>query len=327
MSAGIISTGKYIPSIKISNNIVAKRLKISQKKIIEKTGIKFRFFSNKKETISLMATKSAKQAIYDSKIDKKKINLVICCNFEAEYKFPCLASKVIKNLNLKNAGGFDINANCTGFQIGLSIACERIKFDKTINNILVIGTALQSKYLNWKIPENSIFYGDGSGAALVSRVPKNYGLLATDIFTDSKAYEDVRLCGGGNLFGAINYKKNKDKFLYDMNGLETWKQVIINQPKVIKNVLEKAKIRKDKIDLFIFHQANKNLLNYLSNKLGIEKDKTYTTVEKYGNTADASIAITLNDALKRKKFRRGSNILVSGVGAGFVFGASIFKWY
>ena len=94
--------------------------------------------------------------------------------------------------------------------------------------------------------------------------------------------------------------KNKDKFLYDMNGLETWKQVIINQPKVIKNVLEKAKIRKDKIDLFIFHQANKNLLNYLSNKLGIEKDKTYTTVEKYGNTADASIAITLNDALKRK---------------------------
>ena len=90
-----------------------------------------------------------------------------------------------------------------------------------------------------------------------------------------------------------------------MNGLETWKQVIINQPKVIKNVLEKANIRKDKIDLFIFHQANKNLLNYLSNKLGIEKDKTYTTVEKYGNTADASIAITLNDALKRKNSEEG----------------------
>ena len=115
-----------------------------------------------------------------------------------------LSFKSYQKFKFKNAGGFDINANCTGFQIGLSIACERIKFDKTINNVLVIGTALQSKYLNWKIPENSIFYGDGSGAALVSRVPKNYGLLATDIFTDSKAYEDVRLCGGGNLFGAIN---------------------------------------------------------------------------------------------------------------------------
>ena len=124
MGAGIISTGKYIPSIKISNRVVAKKLKISEKKINEKTGINFRFFSNKKETISLMATKSAKQAIKNSEINKENINLVICCNFEAEYKFPCLASKVVKNLNLKNSGSFDINANCTGFQIGLSIACE-----------------------------------------------------------------------------------------------------------------------------------------------------------------------------------------------------------
>ena len=282
---------------------------------------------NKKETISLMATKSAKQAIKNSEINKENINLVICCNFEAEYKFPCLASKVVKNLNLKNSGSFDINANCTGFQIGLSIACEKIKFDKKIKSILVIGTALQSKYLNWKIPENSIFYGDGSGAAIVSRVPKNYGLLATDIFTDSKAYEDVRLRGGGNLFAADSYQKNKESFLYDMNGLETWKQVITNQPKVIENVLEKANIKKNKVDLFIFHQANKNLLDYLSNKLRIKKDKTFTTVEKFGNTADASIAITLNDALKKKRIKKGSIVLISGVGAGFVFGASLFRWY
>ncbi len=192
---------------------------------------------------------------------------------------------------------------------------------------MVIGTALQSKYLNWKIPENSIFYGDGSGAAIVSRVPKNYGLLATDIFTDSKAYEDVRLRGGGNLFAADSYQKNKESFLYDMNGLETWKQVITNQPKVIENVLEKANIKKNKVDLFIFHQANKNLLDYLSNKLGIKKDKTFTTVEKFGNTADASIAITLNDALKKKRIQKGSIVLISGVGAGFVFGASLFRWY
>ena len=92
MSAGIISTGKYIPSVKISNRIVAKKLKLSEKKIIEKTGINFRFFSNKKETISFMATRSAKQAIKNSKISKEKINLVICWNFEAEYKLPCLAS-------------------------------------------------------------------------------------------------------------------------------------------------------------------------------------------------------------------------------------------
>ena len=193
--------------------------------------------------------------------------------------------------------------------------------------MLVIGTALQSKYLNWKIPENSIFYGDGSGAAYIKST-KSYGLMATDIFTDSKAYEEVRLQGGGNLLTSENFsQKKKEKYLYDMNGLETWKQVIVNQPKVIANVINKAKMKKKNIDLFIFHQANRNLLQYLSTKLGIDKSKTFSTVSKYGNTADASIAITLNDAITKSKIKKGSVVLISGVGAGFVFGASIFKWY
>ena len=328
MSAGIISTGKYIPKIKITNDVVSRKLKISKKIILEKTGIRSRYFASKKESLSFMAVQAAKQAIRRSNVRKDNINLVICCNFEAEYKFPCLASKVVKDLKLNNSGSFDINANCTGFQIGLTLACEKIKSDKSINNILVIGSAFQSKYLDWTIPENSVYFGDGSGAAIVSRVPKGFGLLASDIFTDSKAYEDVRLIGSGNLLPAKFYNSgNKNKFLYDMNGLETWKQVVVNQPKVIRRVLNKAEIKINQVDLFIFHQANKNLLDYLLGKLKLSKNKTYTTVEKYGNTADASIAITLNEALLAKKIKKGSLVLISGVGAGFVFGASLFKWY
>ena len=328
MSAGIISTGKYIPKIKITNDVVSRKLKISKKIILEKTGIRSRYFASKKESLSFMAVQAAKQAIRRSNVPKDNINLVICCNFEAEYKFPCLASKIVKDLKLNDSGSFDINANCTGFQIGLTLACEKIKSDKSINNILVIGSAFQSKYLDWTIPENSVYFGDGSGAAIVSRVPKGFGLLASDIFTDSKAYEDVRLIGSGNLLPAKFYNSgNKNKFLYDMNGLETWKQVVVNQPKVIRRVLNKAEIKINQVDLFIFHQANKNLLDYLLGKLKLSKNKTYTTVEKYGNTADASIAITLNEALLAKKIKKGSLVLISGVGAGFVFGASLFKWY
>ena len=134
MSAGIISTGKYIPKIKITNDLVSKKLKISKQKILEKTGIKTRYFASKKESLSFMAVQAAKKAIRRTNIKKDSINLVICCNFEAEYKFPCLASKIVKELNLNNCGSFDINANCTGFQIGLTLACEKIKFDKSINN-------------------------------------------------------------------------------------------------------------------------------------------------------------------------------------------------
>ena len=151
MSAGIISTGKYIPKIKITNDVVSRKLKISKKIILEKTGIRSRYFASKKESLSFMAVQAAKQAIRRSNVPKDNINLVICCNFEAEYKFPCLASKVVKDLKLNNSGSFDINANCTGFQIGLTLACEKIKSDKSINNILVIGSAFQSKYLDDRI--------------------------------------------------------------------------------------------------------------------------------------------------------------------------------
>ena len=329
MNAGIIFTGKYIPKKKIDNNIVSKKLKLSRQIILQKTGIKQRFFASKKETLSFMATQAANEAIKKSKIDKNKINIVICCNYESDYKFPSLSSKVIKNLNLSNSGGFDLNANCTGFQIGISTACEKIQCDKSIDYVLVIGSALQSKYLDWSVPENSIYFGDGSGAALISKVPQNYGLLASSIINSSDAYEDVRLIWGGNLLPGkfFNKKKNKKSFLYDMNGLETWKQVVVNQPKIILTTLQKAKLELKDIDLFIFHQANKNLLDYLYNKLKIEKKKTFTTVENYGNTADASIAITLNEALLKNKIKRGSLVLISGVGAGFVFGATILKWY
>ncbi len=328
MSAGITSTGKYIPKIKITNDYVSKKLNISKKLLFEKTGIKTRFFSSKKESISYMAVMAAKQAIKRSKIKKNEIDLIICCNFVGEYQFPCLASKVHKELKLKNCGTFDINANCTGFQIGVSLACEKLNFDKKLKNILVIGSALQSKFLDWKIAENSMYFGDASGAAIVSRVPKGFGMISSEINTNSDAYEDVRLIGGGSLISAKEYKKkNKKKYLYDMNGLETWKQVVVYQPKIIKKVLDKAKLKLTDIDMFIFHQANKNLLDYLCLKLGINKNKTFTNVQKYGNTADASIAITLNDAVESKKIKKNSLVLISGVGAGFVFGASILRWY
>ena len=116
-------------------------------------------------------------------------------------------------MKLKRCGSFDINANCTGFQIGLSIACEKIKFDKSIKNVLVIGTA-NLNILIGKYQKTQYSMEMDPGAALVSRVPKSYGLIATDIFTDSKAYEEVRLQGGGNLLTSENFSQKKKKNIY-----------------------------------------------------------------------------------------------------------------
>jgi 3-oxoacyl-[acyl-carrier-protein] synthase-3 len=109
--------------------------------------------------------------------------------------------------------------------------------------------------------------------------------------------------------------------------MEVWKQVVQNQPKVMKNALNKAGLSIDDVDFFIFHQANMNLISYLMGKMKVDINKTHTNVDEIGNTAEASIAIALCEAVQQKKIKNGDIVMISGVGAGFTFGASVIKWW
>lgn len=326
-SFGIIGTGKSIPSKKITNTFVSKKVKKSPSWIYSRTGIKNRYIVSKKETSTHLATKAAIHAIKNSKINKKDIGLIIGCNYTSDYTFPGLAVKVHQNLKLKNCGAFDLNANCTGFQIGLSTAAEKLKNDNKLKYILVIGTCVQSPFINWKYAETSMYFGDGSAAAVVGKVPKGYGYIGSSSFCNSYAYDDVRLRAGGSMYPLNKMNKKNSASYYEMSGLETWKQAVTYQPLVILNLLKKYQLNLNSVDFFIFHQANKNLIDYMMSKLKVSKEKTLINVDKYGNTGDASIAIALDEALSKKKIKKNDKVVISGVGAGFIFGASLFKWY
>ena len=321
--ASIIGTGKGIPTKLISNKFVGKKTKKKDSWIYKKSGITRRFHINpsKKETASSLSVIAAKKAISSSNIKKDDIGLVVGCTFTPDYRFPGLAVKVHKDLGLKNSGAFDLSANCTGFQQGIDIACKTIILNPDIKFVLVIGCCVQSPLLDWEKPENCIFYGDGAGAAIVGRVPKNFGLISSINFCVSSAYDDVRLRGGGNLFPYSKKKldtKQFKEFQYDMDGIETWKYAITYMPSTILKLLKKNKLKINEIDYFIFHQANKNLLTFII---------TMINVHKYGNTGDASLAIALDEAVKKKKIKKGDKVIISGIGAGFIFGASLIKWF
>lgn len=325
----IIGSGSKIPSKKILNSYVSKKIKKPESWIYDKTGVSSRFFVNRKrgETSSYLAYHSSLRAIKHAKIKKEKINYIISCNYTGDYIFPCLASKVAQKLNI-NCGVFDLSANCSGFQLALSAADGLFHSDKKNSIILLIGTAVQSSFINWNSPENSMYFGDGSGAILLKRFEqKKYGIVAHETFTDPSAYEDVRLVGGGsNLPANLYSNKNKNNYLYDMSGIETWKQVVTNQPRNILNVLTKSKKTIKEINYFIFHQANKNLILFLAKKLDIPEKKIIFTIEKFGNTADASVPITLDKLVKSKKLKKNDLILLSSVGAGFIYCSTILKW-
>ena len=217
-------------------------------------------------------------------------------------------------------------ANCTGFQTGLDIAFEKIKTSNHIDKILVVAVAMQSRYIDWRDKNSAIYFGDGASAAIISKVSKNFGHLGSSLISNTKVYDAVRMRGGGSSFVTSNYLKKKNNQKYEISGLEVWKQVVTNQPKNIRLALKNARLKSTDIDYFIFHQANYNLIKFLMHRLEIPINKTFITANKYGNTADASIGITLHEAVKKKKIKKNDIVLISGVGAGFIFGTTIVKW-
>ena len=262
-SSGVIGTGAYVPKKKLGNKELGKMCNLSSKEIIKKTGIKFRRIASKDETASSMGLKACLQAIKNSKINKDKIDLVICCSFSGDYMYPALACKISQLLDLKDAGCFDVMANCTGFQTGLDVAFDKIKSSKHIKNILVVAVAMQSRYIDWRDQNSAIYFGDGASAAIVSRVKRGFGHLGSSLISNTKVYDAVRMRGGGSSYVTSNFLKLKNNQKYEVSGLEVWKQVIINQPKNIRLALNNTKLNTRDIDFFIFHQANCNLIKFL----------------------------------------------------------------
>ena len=228
------------------------------------------------------------EALDSAGISSEELGLILGCTFSGDYLYPAMACKVQAILEAWNAGAYDILANCTGFQVGLASAADKMFFDPTIKYSLVMGAALQSRYVNWEDPNTAMYCGDGVGAAILGQVPEGYGILSNEVLSNGRVYEAVRIRGGGSSF-IMNSKNVEDNCQYfEMNGMEVWKQVVQWQPKIIRKSLEKIGLTIEDVDHFIFHQANLRLIEYLMAKMKIPMTKTTITAVEYGNTADAS---------------------------------------
>lgn len=202
-----------------------------------------------------------------------------------------------------------------------------MRCDPSLAYGLVVGSALQSRFINWKDASSAIYFGDGAGAAVLGRVLPGYGILATDVLSNGKVFDSVRMRGGGSSFPMRPDNVDQGLQYYEIDGMEVWKQVVLYQPKVIRRSLAKLGLTEHDVDFFVFHQANLRLIEYLMAKMRLPMSKTYTNVSDYGNTADASQAIALCEAVENGCLHRDGLVVVSGVGAGFTFGATVMRWY
>ncbi|MBV8716028.1 MAG: ketoacyl-ACP synthase III [Chloroflexi bacterium] len=326
-SVGVVGLGKYIPERVIGNAEVEERTGLPPGTVEKRTGIRTRHIVTPEESASSMSLAAARAALGDAGVSAEELGLILACTFSADYVMPALACKVHQGLGAKNAGAFDIMANCTAFQVGASLASDRLRCDPSLRYSLVLGTAVVSRYLNWYDADTSIYFGDGAGAAVLGPVPDGFGFLAHEVFSVTAAYESVRLRGGGSSYPLRAENIHEHAPYLEMNGMDVWKQVLQHQPRVIRQALAKANLALEDVDFFIFHQANRHLIDYFMGKLRLPREKTYTNVERLGNTAEASIPIALCEAAEQGLIKHNDIVVMSGVGAGFTFGASVMRWY
>ncbi len=324
---GIVGVGRCLPGKKLSNAQIEAQCNLPPGTIEEKTGVRERYILSDEESSSTLAAAAAKQALEHAGVTPDQIGLIVCCAFTGDYVYPALACKVQEMLGAWNAGAFDLMANCTGFQVGLTVASDRMYVDRNISHVLVIGVTAQSRFINWFDGDSAMYFGDGAGAAVLGRVPEGYGILANDIMSNGRVYEAVRLRGGGSSHPMRQENVDLGLQYFEVNGMEVWKQVIQNQPKVMRRVLEKIGKGIEDVDFYIFHQANLKLIEFLMAKMKQPMAKTFTNVATIGNTSDASMAIALCDAVMAGAIKRDQLLMISGVGAGFTFGATAVRWY
>jgi 3-oxoacyl-[acyl-carrier-protein] synthase-3 len=322
----IVGVGHHLPSNVESNEELCRGLAITPEWIVEKTGIQRRYLAEPGDTASAFAGHAARQALAMAGIDASQVDIIIGCTFSGDYIFPPLSAKLHQDLGAKGAQVYDLQANCSGVVAGLTAASDRMFMDDSVRYALVVGVELCSRYVDRSDVNTAIYLSDGAGAVVLGRCDAEHGIRSSAFFTDSANYESVRMRGGGSSFPLRGRAFDPAIDSMEMNGLATWKQAITHMPTVIRRSCEKSGITSKEVDFFVFHQANLRLIEYIVRKLGVGLERTYTNVQDVGNSGSASIAVALSEAVRKGLVKPDSLLMLAGVGAGFNFAASLWRW-
>lgn len=325
VAAGIVGTGSYVPDTVLTNEYFEERLDTNNEWIVTRTGIRERRIVRPDVATSDIATYAAEKALEDAKMNPEDIDMIIVATVTPDMSFPSTACLVQKNLGAFKAAAFDISAACSGFIYGLSIASQFVK-SGSMKNVLVIGAETLSKITDYSDRNTCILFGDGAGAAIVSRVEKDKGILASYLGADGRGEDLLKLPAGGSRLPASAETVSNSLHYIKMNGSEVFKFAT----KIIEEAAEKALgmcgLSKEDIDFFIPHQANIRIIESAIRRLNISKDKVFVNIEQYGNMSSASIAVALDEANKNKKINKGDIVVLVGFGGGLTWGSIVLKW-
>jgi 3-oxoacyl-[acyl-carrier-protein] synthase-3 len=279
------------------------------------------------EALSDLATPAAQRAIEMAGISPEDLDLIIVGTSTPDMLSPSSACIIQHKLKNKKAVAFDVNAACPGFIYGLSIA-EKFIQDGSHEYGLVIGSEIVSNRIDYEDRSTCVLFGDGAGAVILSPSNGNGNgeILSSHLHSDGSLWELLNVPGGGSRKPPSHDMLNQRLHVVKMKGNEVFKHAVRTMVDVAIEAMEKNGVSSEDIDWFIPHQANIRIMETVAKRLGIPGEKMIVTIHKYGNTSAASIPVALDEKVRSGKIKRGDLILMASFGAGFVWGAVLFRF-
>lgn len=324
-SAKLVAVSYWLPEKRLTNeDINHEHSEWSADKISSKTGIFERRIADE-ISVSDMAINASTKLFEDYKIDKSVIDFILLCTQSPDYFLPTTACIVQHKLGIStSAGALDFNLGCSGYVYGLGLAKGLIE-SSSAKNVLLITSETYSKFIHPEDKSNKTIFGDAASATIISSESEGFDIGNFVYGTDGSGAENLIVINGGLKNKSLTGKdvKNEendfvrnDDYLY-MNGREIFQFTSANVPSLIKQVLEKGNISTADVGLFIFHQANKYMLEFIRKKIGIPSENFFYFLENCGNTVSSTIPIALKEALNQKKINNNSVVLLAGFGVGY----------
>ena len=325
INAIITGIGGYVPDYILTNEELSRMVDTSDEWIMTRVGIKERrILTEEGLGTSYLARKAAKQLIAKTGVDPDTIDALIVTTTTPDYKFPSTASIVVGKLGLKNAFAFDFEAACCGFLYSLDVAASMIQSGR-YKKIIVIGADKMSSLIDYTDRQTCVLFGDGAGAVLVeATTEEGVGVQNSYLRTDGKGLPFLHMKAGGSVCPASHFTVDHRLHYLYQEGRTVFRYAVTNMSDDVLEILKRNNLKGEDVDWVVPHEANLRIIEAVAKRAELNLDRVMINIDHYGNTSAATIPLALWD--NEHLLKKGDKIVFTAFGAGFVHGASYYKW-
>ncbi len=321
----IVGTGVGLPSQIVTNFDLARRVDTSDEWITERTGIRERRIAEPGVATSDLCAEAVRAACADASVTPDSLDGLIVATSTTDTLFPSTACWVQRKVGIKGMPAFDVSAGCSGFLYGLELATALIT-SGTMRRVAVVGGEVMSKVVNWGDRGTCVLFGDGAGAAIVTAGDGSSGLLASNWGADGSLAPILYQPAGGSQMPATHETVDAHAHTVHMEGNTVFKHAVVAMSTAAVQAMRDAEVGPDDVALMVPHQANMRIMEAARERCGIERDKMYSVLHKYGNMSAATIPVALHEARTEGRIKDGDIIVSTAFGTGFTWAACVLRW-